>query len=263
LYFVLKGEIMRLTYLRTLLAAVFVTLLVGCTTMGKPYTPPPPPAKDQGLVYMMRTSVGYGNFWSTTFYIDDQEVVSLHDKGYTWVHLHAGVHEMAARQAMGKKLHFKIPIKAGQTYFIEFAQESAGYNTYRNVLRGLLPERGLETVKTCTYVEASKDLKLPKSLPAGPVDKSMTREKFVQQVADEAVDRLCGDSAMLDAVHIPKDNCKQIVTPYIPACNKDSQGIIDKTLRKHPELGDYYNINPKYLAINYRYCLVQHHRGKN
>lgn len=254
---------MRLAFLRTLLAAVFFTLLVGCTTMGKPYQTPPPPAKDQGLVYMMRTSVGYGNFWSTTFYIDGQEVVSLHDKGYTWVHLHAGVHEMAAQQAMGKKLHFKIPVKAGQTYFIEFAQESAGYNAYRNVLRGLLPEHGLETVKTCTYVEANKELHLPKSIPAADGDRTLTRAAFVKQVADQSIDSLCGDRDMLEKVKIPVANCKQVVTPYVPDCNKGVETEIDKVLREHPELGDYYNINSKYLAVTYRYCLVQHHREKH
>ena len=63
---------------------LFILLLFvsGCTTMGQPYSPPPPAPEGKSIVYMMRSSVGYGGAWSTVFSINDTRVVSLHDKAW-------------------------------------------------------------------------------------------------------------------------------------------------------------------------------------
>jgi hypothetical protein len=138
---------------------LFIPLLLvsGCTTMGQPYSPPPPAPEGKSIVYLMRSSVGYGGAWSTVFSINDTKVVSLYDKGYTWVHVGPGQYKFSAGTTLNSDyLKFVAPVRSGQEYFIEYTQESLGYPRYRNVIRGVSPGVGKSTVEKYSYIEADK-----------------------------------------------------------------------------------------------------------
>lgn len=138
---------------------LLVALLVaGCTTTGKPYSAPPPAPAGKSLVYLMRTSVGYGGAWTTQFYINDKHVVSLYDKGYSYVYLSAGTYKIAVTQPLGKKdyLHFNLPVVAGRTYYIEYDQQPVGGTTYRNIVRALKPAYGQAMVERYAYKPAKE-----------------------------------------------------------------------------------------------------------
>lgn len=138
-------------------SVVLILLLTaaGCTTMGPPYTPPPAAPSGQSLVYLMRSSVGYGNFWETIFSINDVQVVSLYDKGYSWVHLKPGKYKFSGGNSLNPDyLKFNMPIAPGQTYYVEYGQSYAGYNQYRNYIRALKPAIGENKIKDYSYAPA-------------------------------------------------------------------------------------------------------------
>lgn len=136
----------------------------GCSTMGKPYSPPPPPKGKDALVHFMRSSVGYGNFWITSFYVNDVDMVSLYDKGYSWIHLKEGTYRFKAKAALGKGLEFTMPVKAGNKYYLEYTQESVGYNRYRNVLRAVRPDFAESIIGQYSYKEANKTTDLQQEM---------------------------------------------------------------------------------------------------
>jgi hypothetical protein len=112
--------------------------VAGCSTVGPAYTPAPPPPEGQALVYVMRTSVGYGNFWPTVFSLNDTKVVSLYDKGYSWIYVKPGRYKISAGTAMNSSyLKFVMPVEAQKEYFVEYTQEPAGYRMYRDVVRAV------------------------------------------------------------------------------------------------------------------------------
>jgi Protein of unknown function (DUF2846) len=136
---------------------VLSLFIAGCTTMGAPYSPPPPAPPGKALVYFMRTSVGYGNFWSTSFSVNDAKIVSVYDKGYSWIHLDSGLYKFSAGTVLkADYLKFVMPIEAGKEYFIEYSQESTGYQMYRNVIRAVPPNVGKGLVEKYSYQEADK-----------------------------------------------------------------------------------------------------------
>jgi len=86
----------------------------------------------------MRSSVTYGNFWPTVFSVNDVPVVSLYDKGYSYIYLDRGIYKIAGGTHMHKDyLKFSMPIDAGGQYYIEYGQESTGYNTFRDRIRAV------------------------------------------------------------------------------------------------------------------------------
>ena len=142
--------------MKRVVLAVASLFVVGCTTMGQPYSQPPPAPQGKALVHFMRTSVGQGNFWQTVFSVNDVNVVSLYDKGYSWIHLDAGTYKFSAGTVFNADyLKFNMPIQPGAEYFIEYNQEST-YPRYRNVIRAVHPNVGKSKVEKYSYKEADK-----------------------------------------------------------------------------------------------------------
>jgi len=127
--------------MKNLVLAFLITwLLAACSTSGPKFTPAPTAENDDALIYFMRSHVGYlGGYW-TNFYIDDEEIVELFDEGYTWVHLKPGFYNFSAGFIIRPNLDFEIYIEPNRTYYIEYTQESAGYNQVRNKFHVLLSE---------------------------------------------------------------------------------------------------------------------------
>ena len=252
---------MKIKTMLCLVLSLVSMLLSGCTTVGKPYAAPPSPAEGKALVHFMRSSVGYGNFWTTIFSVNDVEVVSLYDKGYSWIHLDAGTYDFSAKSSLGAKLHFTMPVYAGNTYYVEFTQESAGYNRYRNIVRAVSPEQGLKLAKEYSYKEADKDVKIPNTTPELPKATTISKQDLVDKIAELSVSKLCEDHDMLEKVNIPQANCRDIVKQYIPACNQDRLNELDKMIKENPKFNDVKNLNVDYQVISYKYCLVEHTRN--
>jgi hypothetical protein len=133
-----------------------MVLFSGCTTMGEKYSPAPLPSEDKSLIYLFRSHVTIGNFWITNFSINGKEVVSLYDKGYSWVHLKPGTHLFGVNSLAQNELKFETPIQAGKIYFIEHTQEPAGYNRYRNVIRMVPSKIGENIIENFSYKKANE-----------------------------------------------------------------------------------------------------------
>ena len=130
--------------------------LSACTTIGKPYSPPPTAPLGKASVHLLRTTASFGNLWPTGFWIDDREVVSLHDKGYTWIHLDPGAYHFEAGNALAnRRVGFLKSIDAGKEYFFEFNIEKVGYNQFRNVLKELDPAQARSMMPAYAYKEAA------------------------------------------------------------------------------------------------------------
>lgn len=95
--------------------SVATIALVGCTTMGTPYAPPPPAPQGKATVHFMRSSVSYGGAWSSVFSVNDVPAVSLYDKGYSYIYLDRGIYKFAVGTPLNKNyLKFDAPIDAGR-----------------------------------------------------------------------------------------------------------------------------------------------------
>jgi len=146
---------MLINQIKIYMFSLVLIVVTGCTTMGPPYTSPPPAPEGQSLIYLMRSTVGYGNFWETIFSINDVEVTSLLDKGYTWLHLKPGIYKISAGSVLNKNyLSFPMPVRAGLEYYIDYNQEYAGYNSYRNSIRAIKPEIGKVKIKDYAFQPA-------------------------------------------------------------------------------------------------------------
>ena len=116
-------------------------LLVACATSGPKYTPAPEPPEGEALVYFLRGDVHYGGGYSTSFFVDDKEVAKLHDWGYSWIHLSAGMHEMKA----GGVKH-KIELEAGKTYYFEYHQDNKYMPTGERITRAIFTQETKESI---------------------------------------------------------------------------------------------------------------------
>lgn len=148
--YIVMGDNMKSRYLKFILCTL-IFMTSGCTTLGEKFTPAPVPPNDKSLVYLFRSNVGYGNFWITNFLVDGKEIVSLYDKGYTWIHLSEGKHSIEANTPTQSELKIVANTIAGKTYYIEYTQESAGYNHVRNVVRVVPSTMGKDIVKEYSY----------------------------------------------------------------------------------------------------------------
>jgi hypothetical protein len=142
-----------------LLLALALVAATGCQTLGTTggsVAPPPPPGR--ATIYFIRSSVQYGNFWPTIFSVNDTNVVSLHDKGYSWIYLDAGVYKFSTGTSLNNDyLRFEgVRVLAGSVYFIEYNQESAGGNRYRNIVRAVTPEIGRDLIQRYAYKKADE-----------------------------------------------------------------------------------------------------------
>lgn len=135
---------------RTAAALVAASLLSACSTMGQDYSAAPPPPEGQALVYVMRGRLTISSMWPTSFQIDGKRIVSLHDKGYSWVHVPTGPHivgaGMAIDAALNDWLSVTIDAKPGKVYYVEYAQFREIDRSGKEVLRVLPEELGQVTV---------------------------------------------------------------------------------------------------------------------
>ena len=110
--------------MKKLLALGLLAFVAGCVTIGEPYSRPPPLPQDQARVFFLRSSVWHAGAWSTIFRVDDAEVVSLYNNGYSWIHLDPGTYKFTAGPVTNPDpLKFTMPVQAGREYFIEYYQE--------------------------------------------------------------------------------------------------------------------------------------------
>ena len=143
--------------MKRLAVVLALVLLAGCTTMGDKYAPPPPVPEGKARVYFLRSSVSFGNFWTTVFSVNDTEAVSLYDKGYSWIHLDPGTYKFAVGTMIKQEyLKFDLPVRAGREYYIEYNQEPAGYQRVRNVIRTVEPNFARALMEQYSYKAAPK-----------------------------------------------------------------------------------------------------------
>jgi Protein of unknown function (DUF2846) len=130
---------------------------VGCTT-GPLYTPAPRPEAGKVRVYFYQD--GYSGIWINRFYVNDQHIVSLYDKGYSWTILPEGTYNFSVGQIVAvKKLNFNLSLKSGQDYFIRHRIRRGGASTYFLFSSELAADAREEIVKY-HYVESDRiDLK--------------------------------------------------------------------------------------------------------
>ena len=148
-----------------LIALLVIAGLAGCTTVGTPFTPAPVAPEGKALVYFMRSSVGIGNFWPTVFSVNDTAVVSLYDKGYSWIHLDAGLYKISGGTHLNNDyLKFILPVRAGSEIYVEYDQTPTGYNTYRNQIRAVPPNEAKAMIAKYNYLAADL-VAIPKQLP--------------------------------------------------------------------------------------------------
>jgi len=128
-------------------------LLMGCA-MGPKFTQAPPAPEGKCTVYLMR-SKGPGDWWPTTFFMNDVKVVSLQDKAYSWIHLDPGRYKVSAGWMVGKSLNLggDFNIEAGGTYYIEYTNDFEP--AARTEIVRLLPRKtGASQIQDYKYSEA-------------------------------------------------------------------------------------------------------------
>jgi hypothetical protein len=109
-----------------------IALLSGCAAIGPDYSPAPPPAADQALVYIYRIDNMALGGRDAYFYVDGVNVADLSRNGYTWFHVKAGTHGL--KQAwpfdMSRRMQPLIGAfdwKPGRTYFYRFEADGDFY----------------------------------------------------------------------------------------------------------------------------------------
>jgi len=75
---------------------------------------------------------GGSGIWINRFYVNDQYVVSLYDKTYSWTFLPVGSYNFSVGQIVAvKKLNFNLSLRSGQDYFIRHSiVRGVGSTTY-------------------------------------------------------------------------------------------------------------------------------------
>lgn len=177
--------------MQKLIALLAIAGLTGCTTIGAPYTPAPAAPEGKALVYFMRSSVGFGNFWSTVFSVNDTQVVSLYDKGYSWIHLDAGYYKISGGTHLRNDyLKFFLPIRAGGEIYIEYNQTPAGHNTFRNQIRVVRPDEAKAMIAKYNY-QAADPVAIPKQLPGSKPKPRLSEADELDHIKKIAVKNNC------------------------------------------------------------------------
>ena len=143
------------------LLIIILAALSGCSTTlleGPKFKPANPPPAGKALVYIYRlNSTPY--LLSPDLLINGKKILELANRGYSYVYLKPGDHEIKANWsfASGRKdLQGKIKVEAGKTYFIRthghvyydtITYSSSGY-------LGFVPEdRALGELNKCLYIK--------------------------------------------------------------------------------------------------------------
>ena len=150
---------------------LLVIFLSGCATVatGPDFTPAPPPAQQDGLVYFMRSPLVVGDEYAVGFLVDGHKVVELYSKGYSWVHLPQGRHNIKG-QGGGGKMSILVDVRPGETQYVERLDDRLEGNRYVARLQVARPQESESKIKDFKYTPA---LPVPAaSEPAFPADAS-------------------------------------------------------------------------------------------
>ena len=179
--------------MKHLIALLFVAL-AGCTTFGPAYEPAPPPPAGKALVYLMRTSVSMDGTWATAFSLNDTAVVSLNDKGYSWVHVDGGIYKVAVgNPGHSDYLSFQMPVREGGEYYIEYTQETLAARRVRNIVRAIKRDDAMRKLSRYSY-KAAEQATIPNPLAiTGPKTDTSDEIDYVRLIALKNNCKLAGD----------------------------------------------------------------------
>ncbi|MCC4798742.1 DUF2846 domain-containing protein [Enterovibrio norvegicus] len=128
---------------------IIFTFLQGCA-LGPVFKEAPKAPESMALVYLMRGDVLYGGAYPVDFKVNDHEVVSLYDFGYSWIHLEPGDYIFNANSSRLKKT-----IVSGEVYYIEYHQDvsysKSNNPTFENTLLSYDENEISEKIKKSRY----------------------------------------------------------------------------------------------------------------
>lgn len=110
----------------TLILLIFIALCTAsCVTRGPTYleAKAKEPSENKAIVYVYRV-YAQPTAWGTTLFIDDKEIATLNQKGFTWVYLSPGLHSIQGKWAwLSGQLNTKMEtnIESGKTYYVEIS----------------------------------------------------------------------------------------------------------------------------------------------
>jgi PAS domain-containing protein len=144
---------------------LLVIFLSGCATVatGPDFTPAPPPAQKEGLVYFMRSPLVVGEEIGVSFLVAGHKVVELYSKGYSWVHLPEGRHNIKA-QGGGGKMSILVDVRPGETQYVERLDDRLEGNRYVARLQVARPQESESKIKAYKYTPS-----LPVPAPSEPL----------------------------------------------------------------------------------------------
>ena len=153
------------------LFAVFT--MAGCATGDTPYQPAPSPPEGKAVVYFMRSSAETGNYRPIVFSVNDNPVVSLYGKRYSWVYLDEGAYRITGGTELYKNEYkIELSVWSGGEYYIEMDQTSTGYSTFTNTLHVVPQIEAASTIAKYIYkpadtqkLAAIKPIPIPKPQP--------------------------------------------------------------------------------------------------
>lgn len=131
---------------------LLVIFLSGCATVatGPDFTPAPPPAQQDGLVYFMRSPLVVGDEYAVGFLVDGHKVVELYSKGYSWVHLPQGRHNIKA-QGGGGKMSILVDVRPGEVQYVERLDDRLEGNRYVARLQVARPQESASKITAFKY----------------------------------------------------------------------------------------------------------------
>jgi hypothetical protein len=131
---------------------LLLVFLQGCT-LGPVFSEAPIAPEGQALVYLFRGDVLYGGGYATSFQINDINVVSLYDDGYTYQYLPPGDYVF---KSYGERINANL--EAGRVYYFGFHQENEMTGSLRktlNIFKQYQRAEIQDKLKTYRYKESS------------------------------------------------------------------------------------------------------------
>ncbi len=144
------------------LTLVLIGALAACATTasGPAFAPAPTPPQGSGLMYLMRSPLVGNDAAEVAFVVDGQDVAELNSKGYTWLHLPAGRHNVKTEyrsvlHGAAGKMNISVDVQAGGQYFVERVDQMVTYPQYLSQLKLVPPAVASETIKAYRYTPAA------------------------------------------------------------------------------------------------------------
>jgi hypothetical protein len=139
---------------RVIEKAVLLLAITACATTG--FSPAPRAPETNAVVYVYRHEVRTGSLWDTRVFVDGVEVASLGNEDYTWIQIPAGkTYEFGARRRLAPPLAVKVPLVAGNEYYLEITQLN-GDNWSRDIIRTQPQESARNVISAFSYEAADR-----------------------------------------------------------------------------------------------------------